>query len=46
MDLRMDLIHSPIGELHEHVEANSLDIILTDPPYPKESPHVWRNSFG
>lgn len=41
MDLRMDLIHSPIGELHEHVEANSLDIILTDPPYPKEFLHTW-----
>jgi len=27
------LIHSPVGELHNHLEANSVDFIITDPPY-------------
>ena len=25
----------------EHLEENSVDLILTDPPYPKEFLHVW-----
>lgn len=39
--MKMDLIHAPIAELHEHVDANSVDIILTDPPYPKEFLPTW-----
>ena len=35
------LIHAPIKDLSQYVEASSVDIILTDPPYPKEYLHTW-----
>jgi site-specific DNA-methyltransferase (adenine-specific) len=33
---RYRLIHSPIAELAQHVESESVDWIITDAPYPKE----------
>jgi len=30
------LFVSPVDELSEHIEPNSIDAIITDPPYPKE----------
>lgn len=37
------LYHKAISELHHEVEAESVDIILTDPPYPKEYLDTWRD---
>ena len=36
------LIHCAIGELKQFVSAGSVDVILTDPPYPKEYLHCWQ----
>jgi len=36
------LHHCSVAELHRHVEPESVDIILTDPPYPKEFLPCWR----
>lgn len=36
-----ELIHTPIADLHHHVEAGSADAIITDPPYPAEFLPVW-----
>lgn len=30
------LFHSPVAKLSRHVKAGSVDVIITDPPYPKE----------
>ena len=30
------LFHSPVAKLSRHVQAGSVDVIITDPPYPKE----------
>ena len=35
------LYHTPISELHTVVVKESVDIILTDPPYPKEFLPQW-----
>ena len=38
------VIHEcPISELHTVVEAESVDVILTDPPYPREYLSVYRD---
>ena len=39
--LNSQLFHCAIGDLRQHVEAESVDVILTDPPYPKEYLHVY-----
>ena len=31
----------PIAALHEHIEPESIDVILTDPPYPKDYLDTW-----
>ena len=36
------LFHSPIELLHEHIPAESIDVILTDPPYPKIFLETWQ----
>ena len=37
-------LHSlPIAMLHEKVEAGSIDLIITDPPYPKEYIHLFKD---
>ena len=33
---RFTVIHSPIADLASHVDAATLDAIITDPPYPEE----------
>ena len=33
---RFLVIHSPIADLSSHVDARTLDAIITDPPYPEE----------
>ena len=35
------LVQSSVQDLHEYVQAGSVDVILTDPPYPKEYLHTW-----
>ena len=35
------LHHCAIDELHKHVPAQSIDTIVTDPPYPKENLDCW-----
>jgi site-specific DNA-methyltransferase (adenine-specific) len=35
------LFVSPITELSEHIEPDSIDAIITDPPYPKEYIHTY-----
>ena len=37
----VDLHHLAIAELHTVVEAGSVDVIFTDPPYPREYLPVW-----
>ena len=37
----VDLHHLPVAELHTVVEAGSVDVIFTDPPYPREYLPVW-----
>ena len=37
----VDLHHLAIAELHTVVEAGSVDVIFTDPPYPHEYLPVW-----
>ena len=37
------LVHSAIADLHNHVDANSVDFIITDPPYPKEDLYCWKD---
>ena len=39
---KFTLYTSPIATLHNSVERGSIDIIITDPPYPKEFLHCWR----
>lgn len=41
--VEVDLYHGNIDDMHHHVPAESVDIILTDPPYPKEFLHTWRS---
>ena len=36
------LVQSAVSELREYVQAGSVDVILTDPPYPKEYLDTWR----
>lgn len=36
------LLHVPIAELSNHVDGGSVDIILTDPPYPQDYLHTWQ----
>ena len=36
------LHHCAVSELHQHVEPESVDIILCDPPYPKTFLSCWR----
>ena len=38
---KYELYVSPISDLHQHIEAGSLDGIFTDPPYDKESLPLW-----
>ena len=35
------LIHSEIAHLADHVDEGSVDLILVDPPYPKQYRHLW-----
>ena len=37
----VDLHHLPVSELHTVVPAKSVDVIFTDPPYPREYLPVW-----
>ena len=37
----VELYHLPVSELHTVVEAGSVDVIFTDPPYPREYLPVW-----
>ena len=37
----VDLQHLPVSELHTVVPAKSVDVIFTDPPYPREYLPVW-----
>ena len=37
----VDLHHLAIAELHTVVEAGSVDVIFTDPPYPREHLPAW-----
>ena len=41
MDLPVELYHCGIADLHAHVEAESVDAIITDPPYPREYLHLY-----
>lgn len=38
----MRLYTSSCVELVNHIDAESVDLILTDPPYPKEFLHCWK----
>ena len=38
----VDLHHMPINQLRTVVEPNSLDLIITDPPYPEEYLPQWQ----
>ena len=40
-ELSWDIYHSPIAELNAHIPAESVDVILTDPPYPKKFLPQW-----
>jgi len=40
--LNYRLFTSPIDQLSQHLEANSIDAIITDPPYPKEYIHCYK----
>ena len=40
-ELSWDIYHSPIAELDAHIPAESVDVILTDPPYPKKFLPQW-----
>ena len=35
------LVQSSVRDLHAYVAAGSVDVILTDPPYPREYLHTW-----
>ena len=37
----VDLHHLPVAELHTVVPAGSVDVIFTDPPYPREYLPAW-----
>ena len=37
----VDLHHLPVSDLHTVVPAKSVDVIFTDPPYPREYLPVW-----
>jgi DNA modification methylase len=39
--LNYQLFVSPINELREHLPPASVDVIITDPPYPKEYMHTY-----
>jgi hypothetical protein len=36
LERRYRLIHSPVKDLATHLEPESVDVIITDPPYPEE----------
>ena len=36
------LVQASVAELWEYVPIHSVDVILTDPPYPKEYLHTWK----
>jgi 16S rRNA G966 N2-methylase RsmD len=40
--INYNLFTSPISELSQHIDANSVDVIITDPPYPKEYIHCYK----
>ena len=40
-DDRYTLLVSPVDELSEHIDPDSIDAIITDPPYPKEYIHTY-----
>ena len=40
-EFSVEWIHSDIESLPQHVEAGSVDAIITDPPYPKQYLHLW-----
>ena len=37
------LVQSAVSELHRFVDAGTIDVILTDPPYPHSYLHTWRD---
>ena len=37
----VDLFHLPVSDLHTVVPAESVDVIFTDPPYPREYLPAW-----
>ena len=36
-----NIICTPINEAHNHIKHGSIDVIITDPPYPKEHLHTF-----
>lgn len=41
VDERMRVFQSSVSDLVNHIEAGSIDCIITDPPYPKEYLNCW-----
>ena len=40
-DKSITIVHGDFYEVCKDLEENSVDLIITDPPYPKEYIHVW-----